>query len=95
VARLRALRLSWLLAAVETALATRRHWQRIEPGTRRRLRELVIKSRGNPSNLTPHERRELRRLAGQLDLRTLVRELGDVVSPLPLPGRRRRRRRRG
>jgi hypothetical protein len=81
-----------LLVVAEAALATRKHWQRLEPGTRRRLRELVGKSRGRLSNLTREDRTELRRLVREIDARALARDLAEVASPVRLPGRRRRRR---
>jgi hypothetical protein len=80
----------WAWAVAEALMATRRHWSGIEPRTRKRLTELVTKSRGRPSNLSSAEKRELRKLVGELDLRALSRELGAVASPLPR-GRGRRR----
>ncbi len=88
----RAIPFAWFLTAAEAALATHRHLKNVEPGTTRRLRELVTKSKGRPSNLTATERRELRKLVGKLDLRTLSRDIAAVASPLPFPRRRRRRR---
>ena len=87
---LRRLPIAWTLAAAEVAVATRRHWVGLDPSTRRRLRELVTKSRGRPSNLTASEKRELRSLVGRLDLVKLGRELAAVASPLRVRGRRRR-----
>jgi hypothetical protein len=78
----------WAWAVAEALIATRRHWSGIEPRTRKRLTELVTKSRGRPSNLSRDEKRELGRLVGQMDLRRLTRELAATASPLP---RRRRR----
>lgn len=72
-------------------MAARRHWGNLEPHSRVRVRELAAKSKGNPRSLTPHERRELVRIAREVDLLTLVRDLGEVASPVRLPGRRRRR----
>jgi hypothetical protein len=86
----RAVPITWLLVVAEAALATRRHWQQVEPTTRRRLRELVAKSRGRPSNLTAAERSELRRLVDRLDLRVLVRDLTALASPIGLPRLKRR-----
>jgi hypothetical protein len=85
------LSIMWVLLAAEAAVTLRRHWQRVEPGPRRRLRELVAKSHGKPSNLTPAERQELRRLVDHFDLRALARDLGEIASPVSMPGRRRRR----
>jgi hypothetical protein len=50
----------WLIAALEVAWIANRHWRRLEPDERRRLRELAKKSKGRPSKLTDRERREAR-----------------------------------
>jgi hypothetical protein len=76
----------WVLTVAEAVVATRRHWTGLDPHTRRRLRELVVKSRGRPSNLTAAEKRELRALVGNLNLTRLGRDLATVARP----GRRRR-----
>jgi hypothetical protein len=89
----RALPIGWALVAAEAAIVARRHWGSLDPHSRRRVRELVAKSKGRPGQLTPEERRELIDDVRQLDLRGLAAELGDVLSPMRLPGRRRRRRR--
>jgi hypothetical protein len=88
----RALPIGWALVAAEAVMVARRHWGSLPPHSRRRLRELVGKSKGRPGQLTPEERRELIQHVRQLDLRGLAAELGDVLSPVRLPGRRRRRR---
>jgi hypothetical protein len=88
---LRRVPIMWVLTVAEAAVATRRHWSGIDPSTRRRLRELVTKSRGRPSNLTAGEKRELRSLVGRLELTKLGRELAAVANPIRGPGRRRRR----
>jgi hypothetical protein len=80
----------WVLTVAEAVVATRRHWAGLDPRTRKRLRELVTKSRGRPSNLTAAEKRELRSLVGSLNLTKLGRDLAAVASPLRGPGRRRR-----
>jgi hypothetical protein len=84
----------WALLAAEAAMALRRHWGSLHPTSRRRVRELVAKSKGRPGNLTREERRELIGHVRQLDLRALARDIGEVASPVRLPGRRRRRRKR-
>jgi hypothetical protein len=73
---------AWVLVAAEAALATRRHWERLEPGTRQRVVALVARSKGRPSNLTPSEKTELRKLVRQLHLVKLGRDLAAVASPL-------------
>jgi hypothetical protein len=89
----RALPIGWALVAAEAVIVARRHWGSLHPHSRRRLRELVAKSKGRPGQLTREERRELMHHVRQLDLRALAGELGDVLSPVRLPGRRKRRRR--
>jgi hypothetical protein len=80
----------WVLTIAEAVVATRRHWAGLDPHTRRRLRQLVMKSGGRPSNLTAAEKQELRSLVGRLNLTKLGRDLAAVASPLR-GGRRRRR----
>jgi hypothetical protein len=83
--RLRAVRaLPWALLLEGAAVASR-HWRDLEESERRRLRELLVQSRGRPGNLSARQRAELRRLVGKLDLPGLGRELS------PFGGRRRRR----
>ena len=53
----------------------REHWDRLTPGERAHLAALVRKSRAWPGNLTPAERRDVRRLAAKLDLPTLGRNV--------------------
>jgi hypothetical protein len=89
----RAMPIGWALVAAEAVIVARRHWGSLHPHSRRRLRELVAKSKGRPGQLTREERRELMHHVRQLDLRALAGELGDVLSPVRLPGRRKRRRR--
>jgi hypothetical protein len=83
---------AWALMVAEAAFVLRRHWGALHPHSRRRLRELVVKSKGRPGMLTREERRELIQHVRQLDLRALAGELADAVSPIRLPGRRKRRR---
>jgi hypothetical protein len=78
-------RLPWALL-LQGAASANRHWRELEAAERRRLTELVRKSRGRPGNLSARERADLRRLVGKLDVPGIGREL------LPFSGRRRRRR---
>jgi len=78
----RAVPIAWVLVAAEAAIATKKHWDRLEPGTRQRVVGLVAKSKGRPSNLTAAEKKELRGLVRQLHLVRLGRDLAMVASPL-------------
>jgi hypothetical protein len=73
----------WFLAAIEVAWLANRHWRRLEPTERRRLRELIRKSRGRPSKLTSRERAEAQELLQRLD----YAELGGSVASTLLPFR--------
>src|SRR5215208_4758778 len=73
----------WLIAGLEAAWIANRHWRRLEPAERARLRELVVKSRGRPSKLNARKRREARELLEKFD----YAKLGGNVSGLFLPFR--------
>ena len=73
----------WFIAAIEVAWLTNRHWRRLEPDERRRLRELIRKSRGRPSRLSAREREEAEELLQKLDFA----ELGGSVTTTLLPFR--------
>ncbi len=73
----------WFIAAIEVAWLANRHWRRLEPDERRRLRELIRKSRGRPSRLSPSEREEAQELIRKLD----YAELGGSVATTLLPFR--------
>lgn len=64
-------------------------WRSLSVKERARLRALIGESGGRPGNLSDRQRRELRKLAGKLDLKGMARELAS------LRARGRRRARRG
>jgi hypothetical protein len=73
----------WFIAAIEVAWLANRHWRRLEPDERRRLRELIRKSRGRPSKLSASEREEAQELLRKLD----YAELGGSIATTLLPFR--------
>jgi hypothetical protein len=73
----------WFIAAIEVAWLANRHWRRLEPDERRRLRELIGKSHGRPSKLSAKERVEAEELLQKLDFA----ELGGSVTTTLLPFR--------
>jgi hypothetical protein len=87
----RAVPLMWAFAVAEALTTTRRHFAGVDPRARARATDLVRKSKGRPSNLTAHEKTELRRLVGQMDLWQLSKDLAAVASPVGVPGRKKRR----
>jgi hypothetical protein len=86
----RAVPLMWAFAVAEALSATRRHFAGVDPHVRRRAVELARKSKGRPGNLTAHEKHELRRLVGRMDLWQLSKDLAAVASPVGMPGRHKR-----
>ena len=75
VDRLRAV--PWLLI-FEGLRLLRAHLDSLTPKERKRVAEILRKSKGNPTNVTPAERAELRRLAGKLDMPRLARDLAGL-----------------
>ena len=70
-----------------------RHWQNLTPAERRRLRELLTRSKGRPSNLSRREQRELRDLVRKLDAPGLAQALysrRDQLRRIPRPRLRKR-----
>ena len=88
---LRGIPLMWAFAVAEALSATRRHFEGVDPGARRRAVELVRQSKGRPGNLNAAEKQELRRLVGEMDLWSLSKDLAAVASPVGKPGRKKRR----
>jgi hypothetical protein len=73
----------WVVAALEAAWITNSHWRRLDRDERRRLIQLLGRSRGRPSRLTPRERAEAAELLDKVD----YAELGGRVAILALPFR--------
>ncbi len=79
----------WLIL-FEMLKAGRAHWDRLEPGDRAEVADLMRRTRGNPRNLTAADRAQLRALARRLQLG----RLGASMATAAVIGRRRRGRRR-
>lgn len=69
----------WLLI-IQAAVAAREHWGGLTRVERTDLARLLKNARGRPSNLTAHEKAELRRLVGKLDLPGLGKDLVPIAS---------------
>jgi hypothetical protein len=70
-------------ALLQAGVVVGKRWRSLSDKERARLTALLRQSGGRPRNLGEKERRELRKLAGKLDLKGMGREL------LPLARRRR------
>ena len=73
-----------LLVLGELVLLAREHLVRLEPHERRRIRELVLRGRGRPSNLTPRERSELAMLVAKADPKLFARNALRKLNPIKL-----------
>jgi hypothetical protein len=71
----------WVIAAADVALATRRHWKRLDDKERDRLLEITRKWRGRNSNLTAKERREAEQLLDKLGHIELAGTAAGIVLP--------------
>jgi hypothetical protein len=72
-------KLPWSTLLQGGALA-RSRWRELSAKDRRRIAELLRRSRGLPGNLTAKERGELRKLFGKIDLKAAGRDLLAVKS---------------
>jgi hypothetical protein len=88
VRRLLARRAIPWLALLEIIRAGKTHWDELDPRDRRRLVELLRRSKGRAQNLSAGERRELRDLARRLELLRFGRNAATAA----LMGQRRGRR---
>jgi hypothetical protein len=85
--RLRLKTLPWA-ALLQTAMVFGKRWRSLSEKERSRLTTLVKESGGRLGNLSEKERKELKRIAGKLDLKGMVRDLVPIIRG----GRKRRRR---
>ena len=75
-----------LYEVAKTAPLLKRHWDKLTPAERDRLRRLMLKSKGRPSNLNPAERLIVRRLVRKLELGQLGRDLAKLAPALTRRG---------
>jgi len=64
----------WVLV-FELAMTLRKHWRRLPPHERQRLTELIRKSQGVPTRLSPRERADVRRLVAKLEPAVIARSV--------------------
>ena len=77
----------WIIAAIEIGWLANRHWRRLDRGERRRARELLVKSRGMPSRLSPRERREAEAILQKLDYPGFGGRAAGILLPFRPAGR--------
>ncbi|MGI8430096.1 MAG: hypothetical protein ACR2OB_12530 [Solirubrobacteraceae bacterium] len=76
-----------LLAIGEVVLLARDHIEKLTPGERRRLVELLRVGRGRARNLSHAERDELAALVAAAQPRLFLGAAAEKLSPVPLPRR--------
>ena len=62
-------------ALLQGAVVVGRRWKGLSPKDRERIKELLAESGGRVNRLSAKQRKELRKLAGKLDLKGMGREL--------------------
>src|SRR3954451_17467728 len=77
----------WVVAAIELGWLANRHWRRLDKDERRRARELLVKSRGMPSRLSPRERREDQALLSKLEYPQFGGRAAGILLPFRPAGR--------
>jgi hypothetical protein len=85
VARARVLRtlpIARLIALAEIVLLARQHVTKLTPHERRRIRELVVRGRGRPSNLSAGDRTELAMLVAKAEPKLFARNALRKFSPI-------------
>ena len=77
----------WVIAALEIGWLAGHHWRLLDRGERHRARELLVKSRGKPSRLTPAERREAETILQKLDYPGFGGRAAGILLPFRPAGR--------
>ena len=77
----------WVVAAIELGWLANRHWRRLDKDERRRARQLLVKSRGMPSRLSPRERREAQALLSKLEYPQFGGRAAGILLPFRPAGR--------
>ena len=70
------------LAIAEIALVVKHHLDRLGPGEGAELRDLIVKSRGRPGNLTQLERARVYELVRKLEPAAFARSAATRAMPL-------------
>ena len=69
------------------------HYLEIDKKDRRQARKAITASRLRPSRLSPEERENLRRIAGQVEKKRLAYEAAAAAVPFPMPDLYKKKRR--
>ena len=83
----------WLLV-LGVAKVVIDHYLEIDKSDRRQARKALLGSRGRPSRISPEERENLKRIAGQVQKRRLAYEATAAAVPFPMPNLYKKKKRR-
>ncbi len=82
----------WVLVVTVTAEVTRaarEHWGDLPAKDRKRLQELLAKSKGRPDHLDPREREELLAIARKVDAVGFAKRVGPLLAGVAVKAARR------
>ena len=77
----------WVIAAIEIGWLANQHWRHLDKDERCRARQLLVKSRGMPSRLSPRERREAQAIFEKLDYPVFGGRAAEILLPFRPAGR--------
>ncbi len=70
-----------IIAVAEIALVAKRHLDKLGPGEIGELRNLLVKSKGRPDNLSSRERRRIQELAKKLEPAAFAKDVSASFVP--------------
>lgn len=71
-----------IIAIAELALVAKRHLDKLGPGEVGELRNLLVKSKGRPNNLSSRERSRIQELVAKLEPGAFARSAASSAVPL-------------
>ena len=70
-----------IIAVAEIALVAKRHLEKLGPGEIGELRNLLVKSKGRPDNLSSRERKRIQELAKKLEPAAFAKDVSASFVP--------------
>ncbi|MCB0874625.1 MAG: hypothetical protein R2718_11565 [Solirubrobacterales bacterium] len=70
-----------VMIIAELALIAKRHLENLDPGEAGELRQLLVKSKGRPGNLTARERSRVKELVSKLEPGAFAKSAAQTSTP--------------
>jgi len=70
-----------IMVVAEVALIAKRHLDKLEPGETGELRDLLVKSKGRPGNLSSRERGRIKELVTKLEPAAFAKSAASSSAP--------------